>query len=293
MNINTKRFLALCATLLVITLFFVIYPAHMPGLAADTRPHPPLPQATPPAASQELLVVKKALDMGDRYILMGEFRSDLAQAALPAGGSTGASETLFKDANGRAIGYGLPADSIDALWPPIDPGAQSWAYQIDKGFAAPLTMISTLTLVRPPGKTEFDFDAGGNPQPGQVWQLNKDFDIDGHIIRLVSITLNTSQGYFFQLQSDDPTITGLTVEIIGHPSISMASSAGEDKSRTPVWQGTFELDYHLALLLPKGMLEVVISSTEAVSESRTYQLKWSPEPVDAEPFITPLPYTRP
>jgi hypothetical protein len=73
----------------------------------------------------------------------------------------------------------------------------------------------------------------------------------------------------------------------------MASSAGEDKSRTPVWQGTFELDYHLALLLPKGMLEVVISSTEAVSESRTYQLQWSPEPVGAEPFITPLPYTRP
>jgi hypothetical protein len=108
--------------------------------------------------------------------------------------------------------------------------------------------------------TEFAFDAGENPQPGQEWILNKDFDMQGRRIRLVSITVNARQGYVFHLQSDDSDATDVNVEIIGHPSISSGGSGSWDGSRIPAWDRAIELDYHLSFLLPKGMLRIVISS---------------------------------
>jgi hypothetical protein len=137
---------------------------------------------------------------------------------------------------------------------------------------------------------EFAFDVGEDPHPGQEWILNKDFDLHGQSIRLVSITVNARQGYVFHLQSDDSDAGDVAVEIVGHPSISVAGSGSWDGGRIPVWDSTIELDYHLSLLLPKGRLRIVVSSSAAVpGESRTDQFLWSPDALPVTTLAMPTP----
>ena len=93
--------------------------------------------------------------------------------------------------------------------PPSQPDAEPWVYQIGKTFTPPLTITYTgrYTIPADPNaKAEFEFDAGTNPQPGQEWVLNQDFELAGHKVRLVSIQAVSQSGYGFSFESSDPAV---------------------------------------------------------------------------------------
>jgi hypothetical protein len=122
----------------------------------------------------DILAVTKVLEIGDSYILMGEFRSDFAKAALPAGahvmGPGPFDGVIFK--NTKEINATWADNIDDTLWPAdghLD--ADTWAFQINKNFAAPLTMTYTASPLIPAGSQAkigfLDFDAGES----QAYQL--------------------------------------------------------------------------------------------------------------------------
>jgi hypothetical protein len=250
----------------------------------------PSPEANTAPAPQSVLAVTKVLEIGDSYVLMGEFRSDLVKASLPANaqvmGPSPDENVMVKDANGQEINATFPDDIDDALWPTDGhPDASTWAIRIDKKFAAPLTMTYTVSPSIPAAPqitTEFDFDAGKDPQPKQQWLLNKDLDMGGHIIRLVSITVSFKQGYVFRLESDDPQIAGLDVSLAGYTPIGWSGGGGPETK----WTKNVGMDY---AKIPTGKLKIVLSNLYLHAESQTYQLQWSPDPAQIEIVATPTP----
>jgi hypothetical protein len=246
----------------------------------------PSPDANTPAVLENPLALTKVLDVGEHYILMGVFHTDASQ---PVGSSSSESEVTFTDANGQAIeATPLDYDVNDAMWPPSQPSAEPWGYQIDKGFAAPLTMTYTqfyMAAADPQARTEFEFAAGENPQPGQEWLLNQDLELGDHTFRLVSITADFREGYIFSLESDDPGVRGIRVEIAGYATNGLGSGGGDGGDGTTKWSERPGLNYDKR---PKGNLKVVFFDLLVEDGSQTFQLQWSPDVTPPE-ITTPQP----
>jgi hypothetical protein len=266
---------------------------NAPGGIRSATPVLPLPDGNTKTKTPALLAVTRVYDMGDRYLVFGEFRADLVQASLPAGLHADPKYPTFTDARGTAIDATIPPDDIynnESLWPPNKhPDALVWVYEISKGFVAPLTISEDCNLdQRLNGQTKLQVDVGKNPQPGQVWQLNKSFVLHGHAIRLVNMQAQVStggrvqyQGYSFNLESDDPLIYDLNMDIAGYTPIGWMGGGG---SATAAWN---KYTGFLYPAFPKGKLTLVFSRLRVIAGSRTFQFPWTPTHVI--PFPAPAP----
>jgi hypothetical protein len=231
----------------------------------------PEPQVNTPAASKNPLVLLKVVDTGDNYVLLGEFRpSDALDPSLPAGSWWSLTDAVrITDARGQDVFYTGPNDPSLQL-PPSQRGAEPWAYQIGKTFAPPLTITYTgrYTIpADPTAKAEYVFDAGTNPQPGQEWVVNQDFELAGHVVRLVSIQAVSESGYEFSLESSDTSVCSVGVTIAGY-----AAQGGGGGGPPGKWSEG--LDYAER---PKGKLDVVLSNLTLYGEFKTWQVQWTPE----------------
>jgi len=247
------------------------------------------PEANTPVAPENPLSITKVLEIGDSFVIMGEFRYDILGKFAHDNVQTDGSWWVlmaFKivDANGQDIFYTFPPNEID-LPSPSRPGAETWAYQIDKYFVPPMKFIYTgqhILLANPQETVEIEFDAGNNPQPGQEWLLNKDFEMAGHKIRLVSIMADSRGGYGFSFESD-PGVSGVSVDIEGYTPNGGGGGGGP---------ATNKKEWHVVLSyaeLPKGKLKVVFSKLYLVGESNSWQIQWSPDATQTGPFVTPTP----
>ena len=163
----------------------------------DVSPSPE-PQSNTSIPSKNPLVLLKVVDTGDNYVLLGEFRrADANDPSLPSGSWWSVGLQKITDATGQDVFNTIPNDPSLQL-PPSQPEAEPWAYQIGKTFTPPLTITYTgqnTFPTDPNAKAEFEFDTGTNPQVGQEWMLNRDFELAGHKIRLASIKAVTQTGY--------------------------------------------------------------------------------------------------
>ncbi|MCC6499513.1 MAG: PD40 domain-containing protein [Anaerolineales bacterium] len=246
----------------------------------------PSPQATD--VLENPLTLTKVLDIGDNLVLIGEFRSDalgaVSQDNVLADGSWWWEKNIrVVDAGGQEI----PSTSnpVDIEWPaPTQPNAQVWVYQIRKNFTPPLTIRYEVEHVIPAGaeeQAEFEFDAGPNPQEGDVWALDKDFMLGGFNIRLDSIDLNGG-GYNFNFKADPgASANEISVEIAGHPPYCGGGGGGEE---FPV-EFTRSVCYGGAVPNPNGKLQVILRFQALRREAKNFQLQWSP----SEPYAAPTP----
>ena len=268
-----------------LTLHFILAPPEL--TVVPVTEILPSPQANSIVAAQNPLAITKVLDIGNSFVLMGEFRYD----AL----GTVSHDNVFADGSWwwvksvKAIdssGQEIPAAiNPDIEWPtPTQPNAETWVYQIDKNFVPPL-MINYETVhvipVEAEEQVEFEFDAGTNPQDGDMWVMNKDFEMGGYNIRLVSITLNRD-GYDFNFKADPGASANMiSVEIVGHPPYCGGGGGGEeypeDFTRTVCYGGVVPF--------PDGKLKAILHFQALRRETKTFRLVWSP----AEPFATPTP----
>ena len=260
-----------------LSLHFVPAPANLTVMPViDVSPSPE-PQINTPAASANPLALLKVVDTGNNYILLGEFRPSQAQdPSLPSGSYWSQTEVKITDATGQAVFNTSPSDP-HLLLPPSQPDALPWVYQIGKTFAPPLTITYTGRYTIPADPTEraqFTFDAGSNPQPGQTWVLNQDFEMAGYKVRLVSIQVLSQSGYGFSFESSDPAVQSVNVDISGYVPHGRGEPEGGNAGLTPGKWSEELLDFDV---LPKGKLNAVLSNLTLYGEFKTWQVQWSPE----------------
>jgi hypothetical protein len=239
------------------------------------------PEASPSSVEESPLSITKVMEIGDNYIIMGEFDAEKTKAPLHAEARWQWTDGIkITDGTGKEIYYTVPNDI--ELPSPTPPNAEVWAYQISKAFSPPLTISYSgiyITNVGTPQRFELDFDTGENPSSGQMWTLNKDFTMDGYSIRLVSISVGDS-GYTFTFDHTTPVnlfeenanVLGVDdVDIAGYTAVGGGGGGG---SISRVYEK-----------LPTGKLKISISIQHLQSLNRkSWQVQWTPETPVPSPY---------
>ncbi len=243
------------------------------GLALRFVPAPagapaaPVVQLNPDAADVNPMVVDKVIETATGYIVIGKFHS----AELPSGQRAVTFPTWLKitDAKGRDVPYSLPNLDLGLPFETAEPGSFAWAFETEsKSFAWPLTIKSeTLRVQYEDARSQFEFDAGPNPQDGQVWQdLKIDLELAGHPVRVVSV-LRTSDGYQFGFESRSSTVFGGVQLAIGDSTQGLTGMDGPS---------AFSSEVKFAGPVPNGKLKVVVTRP-LVDILGTWQVQWQPD----------------
>jgi hypothetical protein len=211
------------------------------------------------------LIINKVVETSDGYILIGQFR---LQSMPGEWIQTGAME--IRDASGKKIAYTCPQD-ISPETSGAGMGVMGWAVKFNAaGLVYPLTItIPGVRLLHDTsGATaEFIFDAGENPQPGQEWIFNHEIQLAGHTLKLISISVDSRNGYAFNFQGGS-SVYSAQVQIAGYTPDGGWGSGG-------VADGEFSLSLSYAQI-PTGNLKVIISDPVLFGEVITEQGQWSP-----------------
>lgn len=182
------------------------------------------------------------------------------------------------------------------VWQPFEhPVGSAFEFVTEsKPADGPLTIVVEQTMAYymplytdPPQATSeelsFTFDAGGNPQRGQIWDLNKTFTIAGYDFEIVSAQAVTfsdietpsyidgSQGYDYGYQfvvESDPSL-GLSVEMDIHADKCWLSDV-KIISPTPLLYTQLCRDEY-----PKGLVTVTIREMSVTLED-DLQVEWKP-----------------
>jgi Tol biopolymer transport system component len=218
------------------------------------------------ALDEPSVTVTKVIETSDGYILIGQFLPNSKPGESFQ--QTGAME--IRDATGKRVSYTYPMDVNDEINQESGgiPGA-GWAAQFKAaGLAYPLTIRFTGITIFPAGpdvSATFTFDAGSNPQPGQEWTPNEEIQLDGHILTLVSISVDSRGGYSFNFQVG-PDVHNASVQIDGYTPNGGGGGLSD---------GKFNVNLNYAQL-PTGVLTATISNLALVGDSVTWQGQWSP-----------------
>jgi hypothetical protein len=245
-----------------------------------------LAMADTPTAEVNPLRILKVLDIGDKFVLMGEFSYNAAlDPSQPAGSWWAVQRISIVGADGRDVPQAFSND-LD-LPTPTRPGSETWLYQIYKNFIPPVTITYAGKIISPVGvkeQAEFEFDAGVNPEVGMAWTVNRDFKLGGYNIRLVSIE-SSSRGYDFHFKGDPgASANAISVDIDGYSPNCGGGGGGE------LFPEEFDRTVCYTELpggpeFPHGKIKIVISFQALERRDKSFQVQWSPD----TPFATTTP----
>ncbi len=237
----------------------------------------PVVEVTPSQepAGDNPLKLEKFIETEKGYILVGTFDS----TGLPQGAQAMDFSTfpIFTDANGQDVIYDFANFQLDqpAELPPA--GSFPWAFEIiGKDHAYPLTMtVSTVAAQYSGSSASFQFDAGANPQEGQVWDLNQDIELAGSPVRVLKAT-RTADGYIFNFESA-AFFHGVSLQV----GNSLPGGAGME-----------DLNHFRAVVrfdgaVPAGKLDVLVSNP-VMAISGDWKIQWQPQISSTEAVPTPL-----
>ena len=147
------------------------------------------------------------LELQDGFVFTGSLSWD--DSAFPTGKGMIAEAVIptLTDSSGEQI----PLEEVQVN-APSEEHKTSWSYRTNrKAFTGRLTLsISSIKTSIAAPLTDFQFDFGSNPKIGQKWEVNRDFTVEGHTIRLLSVSLgpvpDTCQGVgiLFEFKGDVP-----------------------------------------------------------------------------------------
>jgi hypothetical protein len=151
------------------------------------------------------LLLDQYVELETGYILMGKIAW-----AYPEIKGVVYQNIILRDSKGEAIPY---TEISPETYP--EPGEKwlPWSFQItSKQIDWPLTMtmeagIVDVLLAEP---VSFQFDPGDDPQPGQVWDLNLDFQVEGYALEVLSVEAvqqSDNLGFRFTIQGGDGVVT--------------------------------------------------------------------------------------
>ncbi|MBL0348710.1 hypothetical protein [Candidatus Villigracilis affinis] len=237
----------------------------------------PVVEVTPSQepASDNPLKLEKIAETEKGYIFVGTFDS----TGLPQGAQAMDFSTfpIFTDADGQDVIYDFANFQLDqpAELPPV--GSFPWAFEIiGKDHAYPLTMtVSAVAAQYSESSASFEFDAGPNPQEGQVWDLNQDIELAGFPVRVVK-AIRTADGYSFDFES---------AAMFHGVSLAIGNSL-------PVGSGLGDPGHFISVVrfegeVPSGKLTVQ-ASNPVVAVSGNWQIQWGVENLPIEESPTPV-----
>jgi hypothetical protein len=221
--------------------------------------------STATAPLESAVTVQRVIETADGYILVGLTRpqNKTGESSEPAGNFE------IRDASGKIVNHTYPEDvSLDVADAGLD--GIPWAAQLKAaGLVYPLTISFPMVTVYQPDPSataEFEFDAGPNPQMGQEYASNQEIQLLGHTLKVVSLTVDSRNGYNFIFQVD-PDVSSANVQIEGY---TPGGWGGGGK-----WDGKFNRSLSYAKI-PTGKLKVIVSGLTLIGEPVTWQGQWSP-----------------
>ncbi len=236
----------------------------------------PVVEVTPSQepAGDNPLKLEKIVETDRGYILVGTFDSTgLPQGAYAMDFST---YPIITDANGQEVLYDFASYQLDlpAERPPA--GSFPWAFEIiGKEHTYPLTLtVSAVAAQYSESSASFEFDAGPNPQEGQVWELNQEIELAGVPVRVLK-AIRTADGYSFDFESST-MFHGVSLAI-GN-SIPAGAGLGDPGHFISVVKYEGEV--------PSGKL-TVLASYPVLAIFGNWQIQWDVENLPAE--TSPMP----
>jgi len=281
---------------------FIPAPAGMfekfPVIEYTPVPVPTIPTGTPAAETNitatpalNPISITKLIDTGDSYILIGEIAPQglVSEVPLTPGSlyskycKHGPSLTL-QDANGQEISEESTAD-IDLGTPTANtPEAFSWARKFKKeGLALPLTIKYKDEHWCSASAGPYELNINNNPQPGDEWQVNQQFDVSGVPVtldkmRVIGPQIATSGGgYIFQLTypTDHGDLALDYIAVNGYlPINSGFGGGGSDTTVIPPGIAGYDLSEEFPVP-PKGKLMIEFIY-EVLASQQTWSLQWRP-----------------
>ena len=245
----------------------------------ESLPSPaPSVMANTPTVEINPLRILKVLDIGDKFVLMGEFSYNAARdPSLPAGSWWAIQRVSITGADGRDVPQAFSNDF--SLPTPTRPDSETWIYQLYKNFVPPVTITYAGEIISPVGEkeqAEFDFDAGLNPQDGMVWTVNKDFRLGGFNIRLVSIE-SSQRGYSFRFKADPgASANAINVDIVGY-SPNCGGGGGGGQFPEEFDREVCYADISGSNEFPHGELKIVVNFQALVRQNKSFLVQWSPD----------------
>ncbi len=211
-----------------------------------------------------------AIETADGYILSGYLDSEQKSSYL-------AVDPKITDANNQIVQTTCPDELTQlAQQEPLLGKANVFALAFkSQSLQFPLTVtwnyypISYLTPETAPAQT---FDAGKNPQPGQVWQPNLAIDIEGVALTLKEITAERGNTYRFTF--DGPgNLAGVSVEMPDYESLGSGGGTGG----YPAPEGSKEAHASITFSeLPTGKLTFFVTGVSLYDSAVSLSQAWEP-----------------
>ncbi|MBK9924960.1 MAG: hypothetical protein IPP66_06660 [Anaerolineales bacterium] len=231
------------------------------------------PNTPTPVPNGSGLYLEQVIELPDSYILVGNFvdAGDMPGPMLTTG-SVYDYLPRIEDADGETVTF-KPRDDIKPL---VDwGGVYSWAYEIPKSTKMPLTIILDSINIDATSVARFDFNAGPNPQVGQVWQLNLPIQM-GKYEFMIDTAERIEDGYLFRYHSgiDVPQGTSFMLDIVGSSQERGPSAGEEDRRPTDIVKYSQNITYLVPP--PTGQLTVELMFFETVPLQGPWTLTWAP-----------------
>jgi hypothetical protein len=232
------------------------------------------------------LALDRAVQMDDGYLIYATLHWENTGFGSIDRNDTSAIHLL--DANGQEVAYTYDLDAMSSMeW---QPGKTSFALRTAPiQVAGPLTLVldSVVVTVAVPIDAAFTFDPGPDPQPGQVWELNKDIDVGyGHSLRVLRATYPKPPMENFPLQPgfsfDIESPTGVTQARLFDKDHPLGGGGGGGGSFT----GIFSSGFSYAGDIPEGPITVHV---ESIGFSLPAHLETSWTPPATTPKVDPTP----
>ncbi len=236
------------------------------------------------------LSLDSVIEVEDGYVLTGSLSWD--DSAFPNAKEMAPEPVLpaVSDGNGQTI----PVEEVP-LDAPYGDHKMSWSVRTDrKDFSGSLVFsIPSIASSYEAPVIKFDLDLGPNPQIGQTWELNRDFLIEGHTVRLLSARLVkpfsgctlTSLEFSFKTDTDG-IFTFLTDENPDPPGDYSCDSVNDESEGAA--DPTVMVTALLYKNIPNGLHHFSLLSQVPYVVAGPWQVAWNP-PTISEPIPSSVP----
>lgn len=230
------------------------------------------------------------VELKDGFVFTGNLSWDDSVFPTGKGRINEAVIPTLTDADGQQI----PIEEVQ-LNAVYDEHNMPWSYRTNrKAFSGPLTFTipSISTTYEAPG-IQFSLDLGDDPQVGQTWVFNHDFQVEGRTIRLLSVEMGAVPqdcqgiGVIFKFSAADSGISINVGEVVPQEPMACAErtrggGGGGPFDPSLIYSGITYKD------VPGGLHQYSINVSVPNVISGPWQVVWT-APTTSEPVPTAAP----
>jgi hypothetical protein len=233
--------------------------------------------------------LENVIELDDGFVFTGNLFWD--DSAFPTGKGllAGATMPILTDESGQKIP--IEAVQVNGTY---DEHHAPWSYRTNrKNFSGPLVLsIPSIDATLMPPDAGFELDLGPNPQIGQSWEINRDFNFAGYIIHLRSVQLLDDSNpcwkanLVFNFASEDAGVYASVTDDVPQPALQKVCSGGGGGGG-PVDPKIFSTGTEYSSM-PTGVHRFAITASIPYVIHGPWQVAWNP-PMAAGPTPTSEP----